>query len=340
MTSRHKDIEVIFSNLLADNGADDQRIRQRIDRSAPLPVYAACVFPHKSLLLEIGSIRNTWLPRGFRIPHIKGLNIFLRSQKPNPDSDITLFLELQQEDAIDVFIVFATRICEELDNITKSEAAIKMVLSLIGKWKSFFAGGSDILSRERQIGLYGELYFVWLLSTEGVNIGQAVQAWTGSGRTNQDFEFGTISAEVKSTTAVNATSVKISNSRQLDDTGLESLYLVHILLDVRQGGGQTLPGLIDVIRQEIEKSAPEANTDFEEKLFQAGYYEKDVEQYVHQAYSERNVVFYSVVEGFPRVLERDLAPDVTNISYEIILTNCQKYILSREVILANLSGAP
>ncbi len=330
MASRQEDIKSVFDELLQDSGVPGQRVHIRIDQSAPIKIHAACVFPHKRLMLEIGPIKNAWLPQGFRKPRIKGLSIALKPLEQLTGSGVTLLLELQQNEAIDVFSVFVARVCDELDKISKEDLAVKAVIALIEKWKEFFSGGTDILSDERQTGLYGELYLLQRFALEGIDIGKIVNAWTGSKKTSQDYEFGTAAVEVKSSAAVDATRINITNSRQLDDTGLGNLFLVRILFDARQGDERTLPILIEAIRKNIQKNSPEAGLDFEEKLLGAGYQDKHIEQYSTRMYSERELVFYQVYGDFPRLLEENLPEGVTKVSYEVALDACHGFIVDNK----------
>jgi len=333
MSSGHENIKSIFDELLQNSGKSGQRVHKRIDLTAPIKIHAACIFPHKSLMLEIGPIKNAWLPQGFKKPRIKGLSIALKSTDKIPASDVTLLMQLQNNDAIDVFSVFVARVCEELDGITKPELAVKATIAIIEKWKEFFAGGSDVLSDEQQTGLYGELYLLQYLSISGLDLGKSIKAWTGSKKTSQDYEFGSVAIEVKTSAAVDATRVNITNSRQLDDTGLNGLYLSRILLDVRQGEKNTLPLLIESLRNNIIKSSPESSLDFEEKLLAAGYQDKHLDQYSNRAYSERELVFYQVIEGFPRLLVKDLLEGITKVSYEISLDACSDFKIENKKVI-------
>ena len=168
----------------------------------------------------------------------------------------------------------------------------------------------------------------------GVPIGLLVNAWTGSKRTNQDYEFGEISIEVKSTAAVDATVVNITNIRQLDATGLKLLLLNRVLLDARQGNENTLPALIEYLRGAIAECSPEDLLSFEEKLLQAKYRNKDAEHYRNRSYTERSLEFYEVRDGFPRLLESDLPSGITKATYEITLEYCKPFELPVEEVFA------
>jgi len=336
MTSREETIKNLFNELIASSGKAGQRIHKRIDKDSQVPIYAACVFPNKNLMLEIGPIKKTWLSSGFRKPSIKGLFIDLESTSKGPDGDATLLLELQQNESIDVFAIFMARICEELDGVSSPKEAIRSVIALLEKWKDFFSRNSDILTEARQTGLYGELYLLLQLFNEDIPVGSAVRAWTGSRRTSQDFQFSLISIEVKSSAAVDATTINITNARQLDSAGLEALYLCHVLLDARQGTDDTLPKLIEEIRNFINIQAPDLSLDFEEKLIDAGYQDKHIEHYSNRAYSERELEFFEVIEGFPRILESDLPTGITKVSYDITLESCQDFKVQTNTFIATL----
>lgn len=325
MTSRQDHIRQVFDDLLEGEGDPGQRVRTRVDQCSPISVYAARTFPERRLLLEIGPIRKAFLPAGFSRPRIKGLNIVVDSHSKAGGGEITLLLELKQSEASGVFITFVALVCEELDDLNKPADAVRAVIAVVERWKKFFAGNSESLNDTRQTGLYGELHMMARLHRAHTSIASLVSAWTGSKRTDQDFEFGDVSIEVKSTTAVDATNVSITNIRQLDGTGLEHLFLARVSLDARQGANNTLPDLVNYLRAEIARQAPEASLDFEEKLLCAKYREEHVEHYSNRAYTERALDLYEVRDGFPRLQECDLPTGVTKATYDITVEFCEPF---------------
>lgn len=325
MSSQQSKIKQVFESLLESDGGTGQRVHSRIDHAAPVNIYAARTFPEKSIILEVGPIDKAYLPEGFRRPRIKGLDITVEHKQKAIGGDITLLLELQQIDAIDVFSTFASRVCEEMNSLENTTDAVRAVFSLIDRWKDFFAGNSDFLSAERQTGLYGELHLITRLYKVGIPLCKLINAWTGSKSTCQDFEFGAISIEVKSTVAVDSSTVKVANIRQLDTTGIDLLFLNHVLFDARQGTEYTLPKLICELRETIASHAPEVGLEFEEKVLLAKYRNNHSEHYGNRTYTERALNFYEVKEGFPHLVESELPVGVTNASYEIMLEHCKPY---------------
>lgn len=336
MISQQSRIKEIFDGLLESQGDPRQRVRTRIDHGSPISLYAACTFPQRHVMLEIGPIKKAYLPYGFTRPRIKGLDISIAAGKIKSTSDVTLLLELQQTDAIDVFTTFVAKVCEEMDSLEKPEDAVRAVIALVDRWQKFFAGSSELLTDGRQTGLYGELYLIKKLFNHDIPLSTLIDAWTGSRRTNQDFEFGNVSIEVKSSAAVDATTVNITNIRQLDATGLDLLMLSHILLDARRGEENTLPDLIDELRIAIANKAPEQGLNFEEKLLQAKYRDEHAEHYATRSYSERSINFYEVKDDFPRLLEHDLPDGITKATYEITLEYCKPFLLSADHVYAKM----
>lgn len=330
MINRQQRIKSIFDDLLDSYGGEGQRVRIRIDQGSPINLYAARAFPYKNLLLEIGPIKKKYLPNDFTRPRIKGLLVRVISEPKASSGDITLLFELQQLDAIDVFITFVTRICEDMDILSSPADAVRTIVILVERWKNFFAGNSELLTENCQTGLYGELYLMSRLHKAHVPLNKIVKAWTGSKRTCQDYEFGNASIEVKSSAAIGPTTVNITNARQLDDTGLDLLLLNYVLLDARQGSQHTLPALVDYMRATINEHANEVLLDFEEKILLAKYRDQHAEYYANRTYSERTLKFYQVQKGFPRLLEDELPLGVTKASYEITLENCKPFERSAE----------
>ncbi|MFC1680352.1 PD-(D/E)XK motif protein [Pseudomonadota bacterium] len=326
-------MKATFEELLRDQGDSGQRVRVRIDEESPVAVYAACSFPHRNLILEIEPIRQLWLPSGFSKPRINGLTVNLEKRSPGRDSDVSLLLQLQNSEALDVFAAFCARICESLNALTDSRMAVKEVIALLDRWKEFFSAHSEILSEGMQTGLYGELYLLKQLVQEGIPVGTLCGAWTGSKRTNQDLEFGATSIEVKSSTAVDATRVQITNARQLDDTGLDKLYLARMVFDARQGDAATLPMLVKEMRALLDSAAPEMSLNFEEKLIKAGYLEQHAEHYAGRSYSKRERTFYEVRDDFPRLIEGVLPDGVTKVSYELSLDSCGSFKTDSSLVI-------
>ena len=162
-------------------------------------------------------------------------------------------------------------------------------------------------------------------------------AWEGPLGANQDFLFGTVAVEVKASTGNETDSVRISNIRQLDDTGLGQLFLHHAAYDFRDGSGRTLPMLVRRLRHCLSASAG-ALVIFEERLLAAGYVEPSPSAFDRYGFTTRFRRCFRVATGFPRLLELLLPRGVFNVCYILDLAACAAFEVSGAVVTAAIGG--
>ena len=233
---------------------------------------------------------------------------------------------LNRESFSDLFKVLAVDLVEHcLSGKTDSDAMAK-VHGRLEHWRKFSEKTPDEgLSVSQQIGLYGELYLLRQLMQDGLDETRAVEAWHGPLRDNQDFCFGPIAIEVKASASNNANEILISNIRQLDNTGLDGLYLYHVSLDRRRGAGESLPAIVDDHRAQMKKSGSASADLFEDLLIDQGYHSAQSYLYESEGYTVRSKQLYAVKEGFPRIIESELAAGVVEANYKISLSSTESF---------------
>jgi hypothetical protein len=210
-------------------------------------------------------------------------------------------------------------------SISEQDAMVSLQSQLL-LWRKFLdRGADDGLSVNEQTGLYGELSFLKLCLTNGVPSVNALNAWTGPTGTNQDFTFGSCAVEIKSSSANDANRVRISNLRQLDDTGLLKLYLCHYAFDRRQSTGETLPELVAYLMVELRKPSAALNILFDERLIAAGYFRSHESLYRESGYALRYSHGHVVRSGFPRILESDVSIGISDVKFEIDLASAEDH---------------
>jgi hypothetical protein len=136
--------------------------------------------------------------------------------------------------------------------------------------------------------------------------------------------------EAKSTTSNDPAEVYISNIRQLDATGVLTLFLCHLVFDARRGGEESLPEIVDDVRHIVVVQAPARSLMLEEKLLACGYLDADRHRYMDLEYSLRFYNFYSVSDEFPRLLESDIPNGVEEVTYSVNLNACRAFERSFE----------
>lgn len=262
--------------------------------------------------------------RGARIGPFQG------SERPSPHQ--FLVIEQGEDSPREVFEVLVADVADAVINRGAGEDVSTVVTGRLDRWKTFFeVRGLVGLSPESQQGLFGGLWFLreHLMSRAGPY--PAVSAWDVAHRALHDFQFPRRAFEVKTSAAKQHQRVHIASERQLDSTGLDALHLVVISISIVQGGGETLPEIVNSIRGVLSKTPPTARL-FEDKLLDEGYLDAHAELY-RSGYAFRSVRVYRIGPGFPRVLEGDLKPGVGDVSYSVVLSACESFKTNLEEAL-------
>jgi len=163
----------------------------------------------------------------------------------------------------------------------------------------------------------------------------AIESWKGCSKNYHDFELNGKVVEVKTTMTKEPRRVHINNERQLDDLGSECFYLYVLTLHAMDSGGQTLPDLVNEIR-DILKGHSSAENLYEMALKDAGYLDIHVSSY-NTGYIQKRQEIFEVKEGFPRIT--NLPKGIGNISYSLIISACADFEVDLEMALSNFIGA-
>jgi hypothetical protein len=189
------------------------------------------------------------------------------------------------------------------------------------------------LSGERQRGLYAELEFLRHDLTPCVGITDAVDGWQGP-LGGHDFQLAGGAYEVKGSAAHEPQVVRISSERQLDETGTDSLHLVHLSLDVHQHAGGSLPELVASVRALAANTAVEALLN--ERLVDAGYADIHEPHYRSTGYTIRERQYFRIGAGFPRIIEGELANGVGGVRYRLAIAACAAFSTTAEAALGHI----
>ena len=119
----------------------------------------------------------------------------------------------------------------------------------------------------------------------------------------------------------------ILNERQLDDTGAATLLSFHISLDERQGAGESLPAMVNRVRDAVIAD-PLAREELDSRLIDAGYLDAHAVRYSVRGFTLRQASFYRVGKAFPRIIDRDLRPGVGDVRYTIAVAGCQPFAVT------------
>ena len=261
--------------------------------------------------------------KDFNFPGWNGMNFDLvELNLPVVGNTLNIRLKLEGENYTDIFLTICSDLAESLDLRPHNER-YSVFNEFLERWTSFFEyAGTEGMSPNIQIGLYGELFWLKKIIDTGINSYSALDSWKGCQRAYHDFEINGKVVEVKTTMTKSPVKVTINNERQLDERGLESLHLLVISLIKSESGGLSLPDLISEIIEKL-KEQPGCGILFTKLLKSAGYIEKHAYLY-KDTYTVRNYELYSVRDDIPRII--NLAEGLGNLKYSLIVGSIQNFI--------------
>lgn len=320
----------VLEKKINDGDFSGTRAYRRLDLEKETGIRAG-VFVHnkiRELLIQIDSREAyTFIP-----PRWAGMRFeTIEMEVPEPKTaHIRLYLESNEHR--DVFTTVCNDIIQTLFSIESPLTRMNELQNCLDKWTNFFKKfGVDGLSREAQMGLFGELRWLERIIESGISLKEAVDSWKGCERSYHDFEKNGKIIEVKTTSGKEPRKVWINNERQLDERGLKSLTLYVLTLHRVESGAMTLPDMIKKIKDLIGKNMPVKGT-FEEKIAMAGYLDIQESSYI-TGYIRKKEEMYNVVKGFPRILE---VPSGTgDITYSLTLSACSGFEVDQEKTIMN-----
>lgn len=312
-------------------------VRRRILQECPHDFFAA--FQRmKDRRLFLMKVSSDNVLEGHAIPAVRGFTLDLQRFPDVGPDEILLVLSLTDPAYRDMFSLIVSDIIEHAAYIENEIDCIQALVDRIFRWQRFLEKHRpDALGPEAQQGLYGELWFLREVALKELTHEEAVRCWTGPEYDRHDFQFNTCCVEIKTTASKQHQKLWIANERQLDDSNIQALYIVHLSLDTLQHLGETLPTIVNSIRESIRPNES-ANCLFEDKLFEAGYLTGHESAYSGVGYAKRDVNAFRVAEGFPRITEGDVPNGVGDISYSILVAECKHFEIKMSDLQKEVGG--
>lgn len=199
-----------------------------------------------------------------------------------------------------------------------------IVHTLLVKWRRFWGQlPRQILSREEQLGLFAELWFLitWLVPKIGV--AESIRRWRGPFGARHDFEWRGRSIEVKATTSTRGRVHRIHGVDQLEPPEDGDLLFYSLRLREEAGASNTLPALVAKCRNQAQHDS-DTQADIDAALAQARYSPAHEDEYEKLRLHILEEGLFLVTSQFPR-LTRDrfsngIPRGIERIEYEINLS--------------------
>ncbi|MGW7409520.1 PD-(D/E)XK motif protein [Streptomyces sp. NPDC054833] len=311
----------------------------RLHPESPLDIFLSVSHPGRQRMLVLRADARSADPivRSVgRLPKAAGIEIHLSAVSR---VEYELQVILTANELREVFNPLVSDVADTAGTAPAAAEALTAAVDRFGRWQDLLRAVSrDGLSAEARRGLYGELLVLGDVFLTSLAQSETVEAWTGPTGTNQDFQLSGVAVETKASVAKRPRSIRIASERQLDGTGTPALLLALAQLDERRGGsGESLNRRVDGIRQQL--TSPTARARFDGLLIQAGYLPGHRDLYEEPRYTVRELRFWHVREGFPRLVESDLPEGIGDCTYHVSTSGLDAYRATADEVRELIGGS-
>lgn len=277
--------------------------------------------------------------KDFKDNQSRGLKVGTRSLAINKkDQKYFIDIECNDNSGYSIFNLIGGEIATALLGTNENKA--KIVSDILLQWRHFWSSQPrHLLPIEKQIGLFGELWFLnrWLIPKYGLNV---LLCWKGPSGNKYDFEFPERFFEVKTSNSPKGHIHIIHGIDQLDTPEIGELLLFSLCLRENDIDGISLQSLINNCRS-LLTDTPENLEVFETGLFNLGYSPIYANDYDKLKYSIADNLLFLVDNEFPKITSKsfreELSPGIEEITYLINLNTFANLVCCKNVneFLAN-----
>ena len=269
---------------------------------------------------------------GTPLPKLRDIEMTL--SQPDHSNTRILAIKLLDPGQQDIFHALCQDIISAAAQADSEAQAVSVALMRTWRWHHLLRGGRGAaLSPEEQKGLLGEMLVLERLLLPSMGASAAVTAWRGPLGSPKDFEIGRVAIEVKTRRGGATPSVAITSEDQLDESGVDSLFLYVIELDDAPADavdGLTIRDVADRVRERLLSLDPGAADVFDTLLSAAGLRPED--DYSNSRWLEGLSRIYLVAGEFPRIARNEVRPGVSHIRYAISLIDCELFLASASTL--------
>lgn len=208
---------------------------------------------------------------------------------------------------------------------------VRLVQNVLAKWRRFWSGvAQGVLSKEQQLGLFGELWFLnrWLAPYVGVE--RALKMWRGPAGARNDFEAAGMAIEVKTTGRVDGAHI-IHGLEQLLEPPDGQLMLFSVLVRDEASGTESLPAQVAEARGLIADDYA-LQSRFDALIYAAGYDDRLAAEYAKLQLRIRDTGLYKITDAFPRLIPSSLVSGlpvgIGAIEYELRMEAAGPWLLA------------
>lgn len=270
-----------------------------------------------------GNLRLSFLSKNTP-PKIESTKILHVVQgRENKDTYWTSF-DLLNADLREAYFSFCENMIDSVSKISDEDYALNLLKRRFVTWKTLFQkAASHDISREKLLGIFGELTVLKDIVAPKYGINTAVQAWGGPDMQSKDFTVNETWYEVK-TIGANTDSIHISSLTQL-----ASEYTGHLVVVRAEAVSPEFKGkcsaIIDLVKEILLMISDEnIETMLISKVHGIGidiFGSEIVDQF-----DVKSVTSYKVNGEFPRITPKNVPySEIIGVQYEISAAAIQRF---------------
>ena len=286
----------------------------------------------EALILEVETKALTGIKEW---PGSQGFEVVAEPTEGGGSGSTRIHLQLSGERYREVFRALCGDVCEVMAKASEETEAVRFFHRRLVRWQSFLKKhGPHGLSEEARCGLFGELLVLRDLLLPEIGDGTAaVRAWRGCKKAHQDFQFPDRALEVKTTRATIPDRISVSNVQQLDEDGMERLFLSVVHVHQNETTGETLPEMVDSVRRAL--------TDADRDLLDGGLDEVGFSDAHQDLYSKARYQYiarhhFNVGPSFPRLTRGQIPDGVKRVRYDLSFDACKPFRIDEAALLSEL----
>lgn len=270
------------------------------------------------------------------VPSLKGISIELEEPKIGR---VRLVLMLEDRTDLQNFALMCTGLMLATQSMAPTRSAEGLVRTLdeLIRWQEMLKRRQEKrLSKIERIGLVGELLFLRDELHPRLGFLNALKAWTGHERHEQDFVIGSTIFEVKTQVVTADRMIKISSEDQLDPVQGRIIICNQGIAPAPMGsaGSCTLNSITMELNEIAKQTGGSALDLLTTGLLEAGY--EPHPEYDDETWVSVDRALYEVRGDFPRIERGELRHGVQQVRYSISVADCLPFTVSLENTFAEL----
>lgn len=277
-------------------------------------IEAGCQFPLglESLILSFPARSSAGLDN---LPDCKGFDFVRLKSYARFPGKTAIAIVRRTAGSLDLFAIMVIDILRTLEHATADvkRDLIIVFLDRVREWQAFMAQSQKPLTPDSQTGLFGELWFLRLLTQTPLGT-DALECWQGPLHAAQDFHVRNGAIEVKSTIRSSSFPARINSIEQLD---AERTPLALAALRFKEAvDGMSLEELVNELRSLFENAG--IRRGFDAMLLIMGYLDDHAHLYGRKLLISDSRAF-AVDDNFPRLTRADVPAAVRSAAYVLDL---------------------